>query len=1258
MAKDDATIGNSVAELEEIVRDCKKKPHNFALLKAKEGVVLKAHPLKSCDVMFRAAKDAGGLPAISMTGTMTASGKTLEMTVTTDEFPANLPKLAKKHFMSMKLPLKVVVILPNGQRIEDSDDDGNVEVTEGNEVAVAETVAEAAQTQDDPDAARKAALANRIKAIVPQLRDAAARALPGVDKLSKAVQTAATEMANAGLDRAEKLIEAVEAGLRQLAGGGNNSGENEAGLREKLVQEFSVMGGDLRTLLQGADKAVTGKVTSLIGMFKAEIERDLKKSGQILSLLRNMATSELAKAQPGDTGVQPPTAPPPPQGNDNAGGPPQGDGLAGPEGDGAGDGNIFKKIKETVKGVFGGKKTEDTVEGGGGIVGDVMSLVDKISQAVKDGLGKAAEFVKDNAKLLAIAGDYPEAALAAQAALQDFDETLGGDIEITPEVLAKASEDTGAAKTLLSDAQQALEDANAMRKGGKRNKAVKAAQKAIADAQAALSKAQAYEKAAKGKKVIEDAITTGPLSPNAPKKFSGGGALEIIKGASRDPDLTATALESVRTGDHHEAVAGNLGKMIDLKDAGFTDGTSTMSEEYSAKYADQLLKMGGSVGPEYFDRIDGYMATGRQFGDDPTGEAGSGSFGELEQRRTMSVGKAMVKDDGSVDVDSDEAKGAIGDALFNPDVLSNPRPALSSHMLKTVGFLKDPANATKAGDILKGVPEPTDPNAQSLVRRATGKGDTDAVDKDDVRNSVMASMLKPLDQGPVGSCFSTAPTRRMRETDPLGAMGAYAQIAGTGKYKPPFGPEVAVVTNTPPGDDPVMRSWEYSLATSTAQRATSSTKASLGSANNAGLTTLSDAIKTKNLSGNSGLPPEEQKKKQEEEDKKAALRLTKLKGDVAAAFSFIYDPMDEVKDSNDGSSDRGRYILKLLSPEKEIRKKEDFIEAMTTVALASLGIDKDAPEAATVKDHVKSDAFINAVTQVFGAAKDDEYLPWELGSGGQTTEATQALHGATLSQTQMTAGAGKPPPDEPTRTKDLLAGFMTGMTGKTDDMITLRTVGMHGFNALPNHPSLDKLKGDTQTKRDKAMEDNLLKPGRDLRDTKVPVDKAVEMFMKELQPWLDGAKTPELKKAYTDGIAAHKPTAPVTPAELTAAVKAASKDANKIRGDKDAADWKKGKTDKGEVVSDTDFDKRKVEEAAAYEKVLTDKLTQRMMTDLGAPEFVIADTNWGSGADHRFFVIAPDPNTGDPVMWQKIVPPGSLIKVTRDWIDAEWAKID
>lgn len=1266
MAKDDAASGGQADEIESILQEGKKKELNFILMKSKGGVVMKCGPsVKGFPKLRAEAKEAGGMPAFSVCGRLTVSGRTMNMTAAEEEppEPAMMRKLAaqsKKHFKALGIrPAKMIMTLPNGEVIDS--DSVPEEDEEGEAAGAEETVADApvgdSDGPQDPADALKAQLTERLKAIVPALRDLAAKGAPGVDRLTKAVQAAASEMAAGAFDRASKLVDAAEAGLNMLTGGPAPKGqeaESDTGLRDKLVQEFKEMGGDLRSLLQGAEKSVSDKATGLIGMFKSEIEKDLKKSGQILSLLRNMVATEMARRQRqegSDTASQPR--------GEGAKAPTQGEGLGGP--DQGENFNLFKKIKEVVTGKSE-KKDESGTGGEGGVVEEVLSLTERISKAVSEGIGKAAEILKDNARLLNMASQYPEAALAVQQALSSFDETLGGDIDITPEVLLKASEDVASARGLLTDAEKALDTADKMKKGGKRNKAVKAAQKAVADAKAALAKAEAYEKAAKGKKVVEDAITTGPLSPNAPKKFSGPAALELIKGAGRDPDLTSVALESCRTGDHHESVAKNLGKVLDQKDSGFTDGTQSMSADYSAKYAERIVRMGGSVGEEYFARMDGYMSSGRQFNANPTGELPASTFGELEQKRSMAVGKALVKDDGTIDVNSEDANNAIGDALFNPDVLQNARPALTSHMLKTVDFLKDPANATKANDILKGVPEPTDPNAQSLVRRATGKGDTDPVGKDDVRNSVMASMLKPLDQGPVGSCFSTAPTRRMRETNPLGAMGAYAQIAGTGKYKPPFGPEVAVVTNTPPGDDPVMRSWEYSLATSTAQKGTSSTKASLASANDAGLTKLSEAISAKNLSGNSGLPPEEQKKKADEEGKKAALRLSKLKGDVAAAFTFVYDPMDEISDSNDGSSDRGRYILTRISPKKEIRTKDDFIAAMTEIALASLGIDKSAPDAATVVNHVKSDTFLNAVTQVFGTKKENEYLPWSLGSGGQTGEATQALHGDTLTQKEMTPKAGDPPPDEGARTKEVLKGFLTGMSGKTDEMVTIRTTGMHGFNALPNHPSLDKLKGDTQSKRDKAMEDNLLKPGKTLSETKIPAAKALELFMAELQPLLDDAANPAEETACKDGIAAHKPTGDVTSAELNTAIKKATKALHDLKSKATADAWKKEQTDKGKTVTDEDYNKQKAAAIAELETDLELATKSRIMNELvgsvGAPEFVIADTNWGSGADHTFFVMAPDPTTGEPALWQKTVPPGTLTKCTRDWIDAEWAKID
>ena len=120
-------------------------------------------------------------------------------------------------------------------------------------------------------------------------------------------------------------------------------------------------------------------------MFKTEIERDLKKSGQILSLLRNMATAELAKQPQGDTATPP--------GGDSDKGQGQGDGLSGPDNTGASDKGIFDTIVGAVTGLFdsgedttGGDKKETIVEA-------VLSYVDLLAKAVKDGAGKVLEIV-------------------------------------------------------------------------------------------------------------------------------------------------------------------------------------------------------------------------------------------------------------------------------------------------------------------------------------------------------------------------------------------------------------------------------------------------------------------------------------------------------------------------------------------------------------------------------------------------------------------------------------------------------------------------------------------------------------------------------------------------------------------------------------------------------------------------------------------------------------------------------------------------
>jgi hypothetical protein len=328
---------------------------------------------------------------------------------------------------------------------------------------------------------------------------------------------------------------------------------------------------------------------------------------------------------------------------------------------------------------------------------------------------------------------------------------------------------------------------------------------------------------------------------------------------------------------------------------------------------------------------------------------------------------------------------------------------------------------------------------------------------------------------------------------------------------------------------------------------------------------------------------------------------------------------------------------------------------MTVAALASVGLADGDEGAQTIKDHVASDAFLNAVIQIYGTDPKDAYLPWSLGGGGQTGEATRTLHGATLTQQSMSAKAGNPPPDEGARTKQVLQGFLDGMAGKAGEMVTVRTVGQHGFNALPNDPSLDALKGDTPEERAQNIEDNLIAPGAAIKDAKLSTRRVVEMYTKIVKPILDAEADPTIKALLQTGFDAQMPTADLSPAELDKAVHDAVGPANAKRAETEAAAWKAAQT---APVTDEVLAAKEAALAAAKNDQAASWLATELVEVCGPPEFVIADSNWGSGADHTFFVIAPDPATGAPLLWTKTIPPGTLRKAGRDWVDHEWAMID
>lgn len=873
----------------------------------------------------------------------------------------------------------------------------------------------------------------------------------------------------------------------------------------------------------------------------------------------------------------------------------------------------------------------------GGLFDIVRDLVADVTAAVTGSDPRKDAAAQRKKALAALEAKDPEAAKQARAAFDKWDRVLGG-AEVTPEAAKKAGEERAAKEKAYADALALVQKAKALPDGDKKKAAIAKAEKGFRAAKAEADKAAERDDAVVGRASLAKALSHGPLSAETGRPLDPQAAGKLIAAYGQDARMADAAVTAAATAKFPGAIADNLAPMISRAKGGFaaSDGRMFVDPSMARGYGQDLLKMGGEMGPGYFARLPDYVASGQQFTPDGTGGEGEATWTGMAQKRSVALAGKLVRTDGTIDVASDGAKAAVGNLLFHPDAMRNQQPALAAHVLKTVDFLSDPVTGPQAGEVLKQVKSPTNPAAQKLVRGSLGKGPADALDDTGARTAVLAAMLKPLDQGPVGSCFATAPTRRMRETRPMDALKAYGDIASKGTYKPAFGPEVPVVTNLPAGEDPIMRNWEYTTATSTARTANSSERTSFAT----NVAKGTDLLKGTAVKGVADA----------DKDKSWTTKKAKLTKDVADAFTFTYDPNSEIAKASDGSSDRGRYVVQRVSDGKEIRSQADFEAAMTEVAVASLGIDPKSAEAAEVANTVKSPAFVAAVCP-------DDYKPWALASGGQTTAATKTLFGDTLAQKSMTPAVGTPAPSEGDRTQQVLTSFLKNFKGDPSAMVTIRTVGMHGFNALPNDPSLAPLKGKDDAETAQRVKANLVDKGKSLRDTELDADRAGWMFDEAIRKEAGAEKDASLKGLLETEAAKHRPTAATKPAALAAAIKQALDAYHDKVAEGRANAWKTGEEAKGKTVAADALAKKRTAIKAGLDDAAQVGAKNALIQDMGAPEFVIADSNWGSSRDHSFFVVAPDPTTGEPLLWIKKVPPGTLRPAGRKWVDKEWASI-
>ena len=848
------------------------------------------------------------------------------------------------------------------------------------------------------------------------------------------------------------------------------------------------------------------------------------------------------------------------------------------------------------------------------------------------------EASKRRTMLVALETKNPEAATQARTAFAKFDKTLAG-VEVTPALVAQVGQERAAKEKELATALTVLKNARKLPDDNPlKAAAIAKAEKTYVAIKGVADQIAERENAMVGRTSLTNAMSHGPLSAETDAPFNPRTAQKLFAAYNQDARMADAAVSAASTAKYPEAIADNVTGMISRAQGGFAAGSGEAfnDRDASRKYGQDLLKMGGDIGPEYFARLPDYVASGQQFVENATGDAGATSWADIAQKRSVKLAGKIVKPDGAVDVTSGDAKNAIGNVLFHPDAMRNQTPALGAHVLKTVSFLSDPTTGPQASDVLKGVAAPTNPAAQKLVRNSLGKGPTEALDDTGARTVVLASMLKPLDQGPVGSCFATAPTRRMRETKPLDAMKAYADIASKGTYKPAFGPEVPAVTNLPPGEDPVMRSWEYTTATAAARNAHSQERTTFATQVAKG-TDLLKATAVKHV-------------KAEDRDSAWTTKKQKLTKDVADAFTFTYDPMSVITTASDGRSSQGRYIVEQVSNGKQIRSQADFEQAITEVALTSLGIDPASADAAQVKALVQSPAFIAAVCP-------SDYQPWALASGGQTEAATKTLFGDTLAQKDILPEVGDPKPSEDDRTKQVLASFLKKFQGDPSEMVTIRTVGKHGFNALPNDPSLAPLKGRDDTETAQKMQANLVDKAQAVKNTDLAADRAAWMFDEAIRKEAASEKDATLKDLIATEAAKHRPAAPMRPAALTVAIKQALDAYHDKAADTRANAWKTTEQSAGRAVDATALAKRRTNIKKELDDGTQLGAKNVLMKDMAVPEFVIADSNWGSALNHTFFVIAPDPTTGEVLLWTKAEPPGTMTPAGRDWVDKEWASI-
>lgn len=302
--KGTADLKNEGEELKALLAKVKKKPHNCAMLMAKEGIVFEVHLKKSPEVLVKAAKKAGGM-AKGVWGTVSMDGQVVIIDPVNEKIPGNLPKIAKKYFSERGLKNRLEINMPEEEAAPAAPDAAPADTDSANQSPDAD-----GNTDKDP----RVALLAGLKALKPRIDTLRAdKKSLMIDALNDMLGLFTRAMEDELFDRAEDALGKVGTVLDDYDG-------LMAQKKPFLDRMAALKRGYERVAKDGTENADT------IARYKREFDYALENNewfsaGEKLDQIETLIDQSGSSGEPPETGANPSAAPgpePAPQGSNAA----------------------------------------------------------------------------------------------------------------------------------------------------------------------------------------------------------------------------------------------------------------------------------------------------------------------------------------------------------------------------------------------------------------------------------------------------------------------------------------------------------------------------------------------------------------------------------------------------------------------------------------------------------------------------------------------------------------------------------------------------------------------------------------------------------------------------------------------------------------------------------------------------------------------------------------------------------------------------